>query len=208
MDTPPPDDDEPRSVEEVLGDLDELAAEQPRVCIGDVLDDFGPRSFGVLLLVPPLIEFSPLGGIPGMPSFLALIIALTAVQLLLAKDHVWMPQFIQRRAVSSRRLHKALLKLRGLAHWLDAHSHGRLAALTQGLAVRIAALVVLILCCLVPPLEFIPFASSIPMLPIAAIGLALTVRDGAVMVAGFALAAVAVGAAIYLISTAFTVLIA
>lgn len=86
----PRDHDREEGVEAVLGDLDELAATHDEVCIGDVLDDFGRRSFGVVLLLAPLLEISPIGGIPGVPSFLALVIAITAAQLFLGKEHVWM----------------------------------------------------------------------------------------------------------------------
>lgn len=205
---PQPTSDEPQGVQEVLGELDEIAADNPRVCVGDVLDDFGPRSFGVFLLIPPLIELTPIGGIPGVPSFLALIVAITAGQLLLGKDHVWLPAFIQQRSVSGRRLHRALMKLRGVAQWLDAHSHGRWVALTQGAWVRIAALATLLLCMLVPPLELIPFASTLGLLPAAAIGLALIVRDGALMAVALALAVIAFGAASYLLSAALILLVA
>lgn len=169
------------SVNAVLGELDELAASRPDVCIADVLDDFGKRSFGPFIMLPALLEITPLGGIPGVPSFLAFIVALTAIQLLLGRDHVWMPDFIQHRSVSGKRLHKAVGKLRGVANFLDDHSEGRLEWMTRGPAIKIVALVVLILCCTVPPLEFLPFASSIPMLAIAILGLALTVRDGALV---------------------------
>lgn len=199
---------EPQGVEEVLGELDELAADLDRVCIGDVLDDFGPRSFGVFLLIPPLIELTPIGGVPGVPSFLALIVAITAAQLLLGKDHVWLPAFIQERSVSGRRLHRALTKLRGVAHWLDRHSHGRLKALTEGAWVKVAALTILALCCLVPPLELIPFASTLGLLPAAVIGLALIARDGVLMAVALAVSAIAFGVAGYLLSAALTVLVA
>lgn len=190
-----------QGVEEVLAELDELAAAQPRVCIGDVLDDFGPRSFGPFILIPPLIELSPIGGIPGLPTFLALMIAITAVQLFMGKDHVWMPRFIQKRAVSGRRLHRAIGKLRGIAHWLDTHSERRFRRFTQGAWVRVAAIVIIVLCCTVPPLEFVPFASSAPMLAIASFGLALTVRDGVLMLVALTLAVAAFGVGGYLLAT-------
>ena len=193
--------DDAQGVEEVLAELDELAAANPCVRIADVLDDFGPRSFGPFILIPALIELSPVGGIPGLPSFLALMVAITAAQLFMGRDHVWMPQFIQKRAVSGRRLHRAVIKLRGVAHWLDAHSHGRLEALTEGVWIRIAAVVIIILCCTVPPLEFIPFASSAPMLAIASFGLALTVRDGLLMLIALTFAIAAFGVGGYLLAT-------
>ena len=103
---------EPESVEEVIGELDELASKSDAVRIRDVLDDFGGRSFGPFLLLPALLEITPIGGIPGVPSFLAAIIALIAMQMLIGKDHVWLPGFVERRAIESKKLHKAVTKLR------------------------------------------------------------------------------------------------
>ena len=183
------------SVREVLGELDELAATMPEVCIGDVLDDFGKRSFGPFIMLPALMEMTPVGGIPGVPTFLAFIVALTALQLLMGREHVWLPQFIQTRSVSGKKLHRAVAKLRGIGDFLDRHSEGRMEFLTRGPAIKIVAVVILMLCCTVPPLEFLPFASSIPMLAIAILGLALTVRDGALLLSSliFTLFASAVG---------------
>ncbi len=132
-------------------------------------------------MLPALLEITPIGGIPGLPTALALFIALIAIQLLVGRDHVWMPRFVQQRSVGSKKLHKSVRKLRGLANFLDHHSEGRLEGLTQGAAIRLVAAAVILLCCTVPPLEFLPFASSVPMLAIAVLGLALTVRDGALV---------------------------
>ncbi|UOR15810.1 exopolysaccharide biosynthesis protein [Qipengyuania aquimaris] len=188
---------EPESVEDVIGELDELASHNEKVRIGDVLDDFGGRSFGPFILIFALIEITPIGAIPGAPTVLASIIALVAVQMLFGKDHIWMPQFIQDRAVGSKKLHKAVTKLRGVAHWLDDHSRDRLGFFTQGKWLRFAAIAILMLCATVPPLEVLPFASSAPMLAIAAIALALIVRDGLVMLAALLLAAAALVAGTY-----------
>lgn len=188
---------DPEGVEDVIGELDELASENDEVCIGDVLDDFGARSFGPVIMIFALLEITPIGAIPGVPTALALIIGLIALQLLLGKDHIWMPQFVQNRAVGSKKLHKAVTKLRGVAHWLDEHSKDRLGALTEGVWLKVAALAILILCITVTPLEVLPFASSGPMLAIAAIGLALIVRDGLVMLFALALAIAALGGGTY-----------
>ena len=190
---------EPHSMGDVLGELDELAANHDEVRVADVLDDFGARSFGPFIMIPAVLEITPVGGIPGVPTVLALFIALIAVQLLIGRDHVWMPQFVQRRAVGSKKLHKAVGKLKGMANFLDRHSKGRLDGLTKGTAIKLVAAVIIALCCTVPPLEFLPFASTIPMLAIAVLGLALTVRDGALLLGSllFAGLATALGLATY-----------
>ena len=188
---------DPEGVEDVIGELDELASENDEVCIADVLDDFGARSFGPVIMIFALIEITPIGAIPGVPTALASIIALIALQMLFGKEHIWMPQFVQKRSVESKKLHKAVGKLRGVAHWLDEHSKDRLSALTKGLWLKVAALAIVILCVTVPPLEVLPFASSGPMLAIAAIGLALIVRDGLVMLFALLLAVAALGGGTY-----------
>ena len=191
-------DHEPTSVGDVLDELDELADKGDQVCVRDVLDDFGRRSFGPFMMIPALIEISPLGGIPGVPTALALFIAVIAAQLVIGRDHIWMPEFVQRRAVESGKLHKAVEKLRGLGQWLDEHSQDRLEKLTVGIWLRFAGVVVIALCCTVPPLELLPFASTLPMLAIIMIGLGLTVRDGALLLSALLFAGLAAATGVYL----------
>lgn len=184
---------EPQTATETVEALEQLAEDNDRVRIGDVLDEFGQRSFGPFLFIPALIEVTPVGGIPGIPTLFALIIALVAVQLLVGRDHVWLPQVIQRRSVGADRLMKSAQKLEGVAAFLDRWFKGRLKRFTGPQTQKVAAAVVVLLCCTVPPLELLPFASSGPMLAIAAFGLAILVRDGLLMLVALGLSAVAVG---------------
>ncbi|MEQ5788543.1 exopolysaccharide biosynthesis protein [Erythrobacter sp. NFXS35] len=183
------------SVCDILDLLRITADRRDKVSVGDVLDAIGDRSYGPALLIPALLESTPIGGIPGVPTFLALFIAITAAQLLWDKDHLWLPGFIQRRSVSAGKLHKAADKLNPVASWLDRWFHGRLPRFVKQPWPRIAAAMVIVLCLTVPPLEFVPFASSAPMLPIAAFGLALLVRDGLLLIAavGISIAVLAIG---------------
>lgn len=185
------------SVCDILDMLRRTADAHDKVTIGDVLDAIGDRSYGPALLIPALIEISPIGGIPGVPSFLALFIALVAAQLLFDKDHLWLPQFIQKRSVSADKLHKAADKLNPVAKRFDRWFHGRMTRFVKQPWPRIAAGIVVMLCLTVPPLELVPFASTAPMAAIAAFGLALLVRDGLLMIAamGISLIAVIIGGA-------------
>lgn len=184
----------PHHVADVIEGLHRLSREQGCISVGDIIDTLGTRSYGPMLIVPALIEITPLGGLPGVPSFLAFVIAVFAVQMLLGRRHVWVPGFVERRRFGAARLHAASHKLMPLAKRLDRWFHGRLRVLTQGVFVRVAALLVLALCATVPPLELLPFASSGPMIGIALIGLALLVHDGALMLVALALAS---GAALW-----------
>lgn len=189
------------SVCDILGTLRQLADRQGRISIGDVLDAVGDRSYGPALMLPALIEITPIGGIPGVPTLLATIIAITAAQLLFGKEHLWLPQILQRRSVSGRKLHAAADKLDGLARWLDKWFHSRMARFVHGPWPRISAALALLLCLTVPPLELLPFASTAPMVAIIAFGLALLVRDGLLMLIAIAAAVTSMGLGLGLVES-------
>ena len=185
----------PDSLGEILDRFEELARQEPRVAVADMVDAVGTRSYGPFLIVPALIELSPVGGVPGVPTALAALVALFAVQMLLGRRRLWIPQWVARRGLGAPRLTRLVAAVRPLAQRMDRWFHGRLRALTSGLGMRVAALVCIALALLVPPLELFPFASSAPMGAIALIGLALLVRDGALMV----LASLLAGGAVWLV---------
>ena len=174
--------DEPQNLEEVLGDIEKLGEDRESVSFGDALDAFGRRSFAPLLILFPIVEISPVGGIPGVPTALAVIIAFVALQLLVGRDHVWLPDFVERRQTDGKKLAKAVHKLDKVAAWIDSKLTDRFDFMVEGIGARVAAIGILLLCLSVPPLEFLPFASTVPMIAIAAIGLALLVRDGLLMI--------------------------
>jgi hypothetical protein len=180
----------PHSVGDVLEKLRELADEGD-VEVGHMMEAFGGRSYGPALVVLPLIEMSPIGGIPGLPTVLAAIIALLASQIVLGRKHLWLPGFVARRRLGADKVRKAADTLTGFAGFMDRHFHGRLTALTRGPFVKVAGLVIIGLCCTVPPLELLPFASTAPMFAIACFGLAMMVGDGLLMLAAFLLSGMA-----------------
>jgi hypothetical protein len=186
---------DPSSVGEVLDRLDQLANGNESVSAGDTVEAFGSRSYGPFLLVPALLELSPLGSVPGVPTVLAAVIILFAGQMLLGRRHFWLPRLVRERRFRVARLSKATRTMRPLSERVDRWFHGRLPGLTRGPFIRVAAAVCVVLALTVPPLELVPFASSVPMGAIALFGLALLVRDGALMIAAVVLAcgALAVG---------------
>ncbi len=190
------------AVEDMLDSLREVAQQdgKSQVSVGDVTEAIGNRGFGPLIFVPALIEETPIGAIPGVPTLLALVIALFAVQLVMGRHHVWLPGFLKNRSVKSERVCKAAELLRGIGGWLDRHFGERLDHFAGPRAARIAGVVILALCLTVPPLELIPWGSSAPMLSIAFLALAMTVRDGLLMLLGFAGAAVAAGAVVWFLA--------
>lgn len=181
----------PHSVGDILDCLQDLADENDEVSIGQVMGAFGSRTFGPAIMVPALLEITPVGAIPGVPTFLAVVIILVAAQKMLGRRSLWLPGLVANRCVSARKLSKSVDKLRGLGRFMDRHFHRRLKAMTRAPFAQIAAGMVVLLCLTVPFLEVLPFASSVPMLAIAGFGLAVLVRDGALMIAALGASAFA-----------------
>jgi hypothetical protein len=98
----------------------------------------------------------------------------------------------------SEKVTTALGKLEKVVAWMDRTVHDEWNRFVSEPFQRAAAAVVLLLCCTIPLLEFVPFASSVPMLAIAALGLAMLVHDGRVMVGAAMLLALGAGIAAWL----------
>lgn len=177
--------DNPKDVRGILDRLTEVGDQNDKVSIGDIVGAFGTRSYGPVLLVPALIGVSPVGGIPVVPTILAVTLLLIAIQLVFGKQHLWLPGILKNRSVEGEKLANAAEDMDGVGKWMDKLFHGRLKMFTGPTAGRIAAGVIALLCLAVPPLELVPFAVALPMAVIAAFGIALTVRDGLLMLVAF-----------------------
>lgn len=189
---------DPESVGDVIEGLDEIADEvDEKICFGDVLDKFGSRSFAPVMMVLALLEISPIGAIPGVPTALAICIFAVAAQMLVGRDHIWVPDFVDKIGISPDKLHKGAEKMEGVGEKIDKIADNRLEFLTEGPAIQAAAAVIMLLCLFVAPLEVLPWASMGPMLAIAIISLALMARDGLAMLIAWLVAGAALGGAVY-----------
>lgn len=185
------------SVEDLRQKLLARAEHQERLSVGDIVDELSSRGRGPFFLVPALVELTPVGSIPGVPTIIAIILATFAIQVLVGRKTMWLPGFVRNWSMKSDKVKTAMGKLDKVAGRMDKMFHDRWPGLVSEPFQRAAAAIVLLLCCTVPLLEFVPFASTVPMVCIAALGLAMLVHDGRVM-AGAALAlVVGAGAGFY-----------
>ena len=176
---------------EQLLDLIEVAAhERERISLDAILDAVGRRSFGPLLLVAGLATLAPIiGDIPGVPTLMAVLVLLTAGQLLFRREHIWLPHWLLNRSVAHDKLCKALDWLRPPARFLDRWLRPRLTVLTRGVGLSVIAVACLLVALAMPAMEMVPFSANGAGAALTAFGLALISRDG--LLALFALTVMA-----------------
>ncbi len=179
------------SLDEVLDRVADVADHHPRVSIDTIMDAIGQRSFGPALLLIGLIVLAPIiGDIPGVPTLCALMVLTISVQLLLHKEHFWLPQWILARSVGTPHLLKAIRLSRKPARFIDRLVKPRLTLLIRGyIATRCVALCSMGIALMMPVMEFVPFSANLAGAVLTLFGLALISRDGVLALLAFALTA-------------------
>ena len=181
----------PNNLEQLLDQIAELADDESRVYMRQVVESVGSRSFGPLLLVIGVTLFSPLSGIPGMAVFAGLFVMLIAVQMLMGRNNFWLPSFILNRSVPQQKLLKAIGWVKPTARRIDKLIKPRLSFMLHSSSSYLLAGLCVAVAAGLPFLELVPFSSSIVGLGLAILGLALVARDGLLVLiaVGFIIAA-------------------
>lgn len=167
-------------------------AQHGKLQVQGVIDSFGSRALGPLLFLPAIFAVSPLGGVPGVPTIIGLVIALIAVQSMFAHSHIWLPNIIANRELPTQKVCRSVDAMLPAARGIDRWFGNRLTILTRDPAPRIVAGVCLLLALLMPPLEVVPFAVIAPAGAIVVLSAALILEDGLVMAIGLAASLIAV----------------
>ena len=170
----------------MLERLECLAGCEQRVSVEKMLNAVGRSSFAPLLLVPGLIVLSPVGGMPGIPTTVAVMVGIAALQILRGRCYFWLPRWLLARHVSAGFLKRAIRFMRPLANLSERWCRPRMRWMTGDIGSRGIAALCLGICIAMPPLEIVPMANSACGGALALFGLALTTRDG--LLTGLALA--------------------
>jgi len=168
-----------QSITAILGAVSK-AGNRGDIVVADIVDALGRNSFGALLLVPSLILISPISGIPGAPTFGAIVIVLIAGQMLIGRQTIWLPDFIRHRTIGRERMRKAIGTIKPAAAFLDRFVGRRLVFLVRRPFDLLLLIPCIVLAIAMPVLELVPMSSTVLASAIFLIALALTVRDGVV----------------------------
>ncbi|MFW6021268.1 MAG: exopolysaccharide biosynthesis protein [Guyparkeria sp.] len=171
------------------------------VRLGTVLELIGRRSFGPMLLLAGLITVAPLiGDIPGVPTLIGLFVFLIALQLMLGREHFWLPAFLLARGIRRQTLHKAVVWMMPTARFIDRFLRPRLTFFINGGARYGVAILAMLVALMMPVMEFIPFSANAAGLTLTVFGLALIARDGLLALIAFALTGMSIGMIVWALS--------
>ncbi len=174
---------ETRPVGEIVDRLEAVVA-RGAPSVGSLVENFGSSSFLPAMMVPALLVVSPLSGIPLFSTVCGLLIAFISAQMLMARDHLWLPRRLMGLGVDADRAGAVLHKVRRLSDWLDRNSRSRMRMMTSGPA-RTGMKVLCLLCgAAMPFLEIVPFSSSLLGGAVVLMATALLARDGLFALAG------------------------
>jgi hypothetical protein len=177
--------DELTNLEQLLERIDRAAADREKISLGMIVESIGSRSFGPLLLMAGLILFSPISGIPGVPTLMGLLVLLIAGQLLFHRRHFWLPQWLLKFSLSKKKLCKALLWLKKPARFIDRWLRPRLCFLITGASTHIIAALCAVLAIAMPVMELVPFSATTVGAALTAFGLSLIAHDGVLALVAF-----------------------
>lgn len=168
-----------------------------RWTVGDISAALGKRCFGLMLLIFALPNAIPLP-IPGVSTLTSLPLIFFAAQLALGRDTVWMPRWLANRSIAGDRLKLFLLRAIPWLAKLEKCLKPRLEHIGGRFSHRIGGALIVLLACLIAlpiPLGNLPLGIAI-----TALALAVTERDGWVMITGWLLTVFALVYFIFLIA--------
>lgn len=187
-----------QSLTALLDAIGARARDEEGVSMSVIQDMAGANVFGPAILLPGLLAVSPLTGVPLVSSAIGAIVALVSAQLVLGRRDIWLPRRMAEAKLGAPGVGRALGFLRPLARGIDRVVKPRLAFATGAWAMRGAALICLLVAVAMPLMEIVPFLATAAGVVISTFGLAITLRDGALMIAGLAVFAGLIGGAGYL----------
>lgn len=162
------------------------ASDDETTSVRQIVQSLGENSLTPNLIFVALAVMSPLSGIPLFSSICGIAIALIAGQMLVGRDHLWLPSFVMSRRIDGSKLDRALKALRRPAGWLDRVTRPRLRLLVRGPVRKLTQALCMICGLVMPFLEIVPFTSSFLGAVVSLLAFGMLARDGLFTALGLA----------------------
>jgi len=176
-----------RTFSQVIEDVGVKSA--PKLYLGELINAFGERGFGAMLLFLGLISIV-IGAVPGTTTVLGFPILLISIQLVIRRDQLWMPRWVLKSSIDRQGYRTSITRVLKPLRMVERLARPRLSIMTSEASEVLIGLICTVLCLIL--MLPIPGGNLVPSLIIAAFGFGLMQRDGAVILtawlgtAGFA----------------------
>lgn len=173
-----------QSLQEIL-DRFAHASDQDKTSVAQVMRALGDRSFAANLLIAAATVVSPLSGVPFVSTICGITIAIISAQMLVDRDHLWLPEFLMSKRIKSGWLRQAGKHISKPAGWMDQITQPRLVFLVQQPSLFLSQLICLLCGLAMPFLEILPFTSSIMGTIVCFFAFGMLARDGLFTLLGY-----------------------
>lgn len=154
------------SITNLLDGLDD-----ERVTINQLIDHFGPRSYGVLIVVLTIP-----GLLPGIASLAGLVLLVFSLQMVLGISRPWLPGQLGELKIRRSGLAQGITLILPYVKKVEKYFHPRFVLLQGAIAMRVLGLVIALMSFLI--VFPVPFSNFIPSVILLFLGLALLQEDG------------------------------
>ncbi|WP_332660027.1 exopolysaccharide biosynthesis protein [Brevundimonas sp.] len=166
-----------RPFSRVLEDIG--AKDDPKLYLGELVNAFGERGFGALMLFFGLMNVA-IGIIPGTTTILGAPLLLMGLQLTIRQDQLWLPRWALKRSIDREAYRSGLESVLPRLRKVERLSRPRLSIMTSEVSEVLIGIVTFLLAFIL----ILPIwgGNLIPALIIATFGFGLMQRDGLAIV--------------------------
>jgi hypothetical protein len=181
----------PERTSEVLRDL-VAEADSDRITFREILEELRHRAFGFTLLIFALPCCLPMP--PGIPTACGIALVIIALNLIAARQRLWLPSAIADKSVSRGDFKRMVDRVAPILERLEKICKPRLPIVTDSIGKMLIGIVILALgVIMILP---IPFLGNMPPgFAATVIAIGMTERDGLVVLIGTVASAVAIALA-------------
>lgn len=170
-----------RPFSQVLEDIG--TRDDPKLYLGELVNAFGERGFGALMLFFGLMNIA-IGIIPGTTTILGAPLLLMGFQLMTRQDQLWLPKWALKRSIERDAYRTGLQTVLPRLKKVERLAKPRLAIMTSPIAEMLIGLATAVLAFIL----ILPIwgGNLVPALIISTFGFGLMQRDGLVVLIGWA----------------------
>lgn len=169
-----------RPFSQVIEDIG--AKDDPKLYLGELVNAFGERGFGALMLFFGLLSVA-IGIIPGTTTILGMPLLLMGLQLAIRQDQLWLPRWALKRWIERETYRQGVEKVLPRLRKMERLSRPRLSIMTSELSEVLIGVATFILAfILILPLWG---GNLVPALIISTFGFGLLQRDGLAILIGW-----------------------